>query len=259
MFRLGVEVQCPVCTQHSWYSLEDVDYRLQCMKCLERFDVPSHSPDDLAWSYRSFGPFSLPGFAQGAYAVLLTYYFFSRKFEGSTTPLMSFNAEKGQKRLEADLGLFFNQQRFGRTTTDLLFAECKSLWAFLNKGMWKKLCYLGAEFPGSILVFATLRRNLTAAEKNMLRRVANRGRRYSEHDRNHNPILVLTGIELFGRDRPPRCWKDEGDKFAEFAIGQRGYGGILELCDCTQQLHLDMSPYYEWLDDRLERRFGRRR
>ena len=65
MFRLGLEVQCPVCTQWSWYSLEDLAYRLQCMKCLERFDVPSHSPDDLAWSYRSFGPFSLPAYAQG--------------------------------------------------------------------------------------------------------------------------------------------------------------------------------------------------
>ena len=76
MVRLGVEVQCPVCTQHSWYSLEDMNYRLQCMKCLERFDVSSHSPDELAWCYRSFGPFSLPAYAHGAYAVLLTYYFF---------------------------------------------------------------------------------------------------------------------------------------------------------------------------------------
>ena len=257
MFRLGVEVQCPVCTQRSWYTLEDINYRLQCMKCLERFDVPSHSPDSLAWSYRTFGPFSLPGLAQGAYAVLLTYYFFSRKFEGSTTPIMSFTAQKGQKELEADLGLFFNRQRIGRTATDLIFAECKSYGQFKSKDV-ERLCYLGAEFPGSVLVFATLRRSLTFVEKRMLRRVADRGRRYSEHDRSHNPVLVLTGIELFGHDRPPGCWEEEGDKFAEFAKGQRGYGGLLELCDCTQQLHLEMKPYYEWRDSRLERRLGRR-
>ena len=88
----------------SWYSLENLGYRLQCMKCLERFDVPSHSPDDLKWSYRSFGPFSLPAYAQGAYSVLLTFYFFSRKLEGATTPIMSFNATKRQVQLEADLG-----------------------------------------------------------------------------------------------------------------------------------------------------------
>ena len=93
----------------------------------------------------------------------------------------------------------------------------------------------------------------------ILRRVANRGRRYSERDHDHNPVLVLTGIELFGHDRPPRCWKEEGGKFVDFAKGQRGYRGILELCDWTQQLHLEMKPYGEWLDTRLDRRLGRKR
>ena len=258
MFRLGLEVQCPVCTQRSWYSLEDLGYRLQCMKCLERFDVPSHSPDDLAWSYRSFGPFSLPAYAQGAYSVLLAFYFFSRKLEGATTPIMSFNATKGHVQLEADLGLFFNQPRFGRTTTDLLLAECKSYGRFEQKDV-EKLCRLGAAFPGAILVFATLRQSLTSGEKRLLRRAANRGRRYSTRDSNHNPVLVLTETELFGHERPPDCWEDRGGKFEEFAKGQRGYGGILELCDCTQQLHLDMDAYYEWLDNRLDRRLGGRR
>ena len=258
MFRLGLEVQCPVCTQRSWYSLEDLGYRLQCMKCLERFDVPSHSPDDLAWSYRSFGPFSLPAYAQGAYSVLLTFYFFSRKLEGATTPIMSFNATKGQVQLEADLGLFFNQHTFGRTVTELLFVECKSYGRFEQKDV-DRLCRLGSEFPGAILVFATLREKLTSDEKRLLRRVANRGRKYSTRDPNHNPVLVLTGIELFGHERPPDCWEGARGKFEEFAKGQRGYGEILELCDCTQQLHLDMDAYYEWLDNRLDRRSGARR
>ena len=258
MFRLGLEVQCPVCTQRSWYSLEDIDYRLQCMKCLERFDVPSHTPDNLAWSYRSFGPFSLPAYGQGAYPVLLTYYFFSSKLDGATTPIMSFNAEKGKKKLEVDLGIFFNQQRFERTSTDLLFAECKSYGHFKPRDV-EQLCYLGAEFPGAILVFATLRKNLSSIEKRMLSRVAKRGRGYSEHNRNYNPVLVLTGFELFGDQRPPECWEGGGEKFEAFAESERGYRGILELCDCTQQLHLDMDPYYKWLDNRMGRRLGSKR
>ena len=255
MFRLGLDIQCPVCTQWSWYSLEDLGYRLQCMKCLERFDVPSHAPNDLAWSYRSFGPFSLPAYAQGAYSVLLTFYFFSRKLEGATAPIMSFNAAKRQVQLEADLGLFFNQHKYERTTTDLLFVECKSYGRFKQTDV-SKLCRLGREFPGAILVFATLRDKLTPGEKRLLKRVANRGRKYSVRDPNHNPVLVLTGIELFGHERPPYCWEASGGKFKDFAKGQRGFGGLLELCDCTQQLHLDMDAYYEWLDNRLERRLG---
>lgn len=258
VFRLGLELQCPVCMQRSWYSLEDINYKLLCVKCLERFDVPSHSAKELVWSYRSFGPFSLPNYAQGSYPVLLTYYFFSRKLAGATTTIMSFSAEKGQRKLEADLGLFFNHQRFGRTSTDLIFAECKSYGSFKRRDM-ERLCYLGAEFPGAILVFATLRTKLSTTEKRMLRRIANRGRKYSDYDRNHNPVLVLTGIELFGHERPPECWKDGGEKFEKIAKARRGYRGILELCDCTQQLHLDMDSYYEWLDSRLERRLGRKR
>ena len=199
MFRLGLEVQCPVCTQRSWYSLEDIDYRLQCMKCLERFDVPSHTPDKLAWSYRSFGPFSLPAYGQGGVFSIVDALLFSRKLEGATTPIMSFNAEKGQKKLEADLGIFFNQQRFGRTSTDLIFCGMASRMVIFKPRDVEQLCYLGAEFPGAILVFATLRKNLSSIEKRMLSRVAKRGRGYSEHNRNYNPVLVLTGFRVIWR------------------------------------------------------------
>ena len=257
LVRLGVDVQCPICTQHSWYSLEDVAYTLQCMKCLERFDVPSHSPKGLAWSYRSFGPFSLPGYAQGSYSVLLTYHFFSRFLEGATTAIMSFNAESGKKKIEADLGLFFNPQVFGRNSTVLLFAECKSYGRFEQRDV-ERMTNLGAEFPGAILVFSTLRKELRDNEKRMLWPAANRGRKYSAQDPNHNPVLVLTGIELFEDGGPPECWRNAGGKFAEFADSSRGLRGMLELCDCTQQLHLDMNPYHEWFRNQSERRLGRK-
>lgn len=60
MFQLGMEFQCPVCTQRSWYSIKEADYELQCLKCLERFKIPTHSTREIKWSYRSLGPFSLP-------------------------------------------------------------------------------------------------------------------------------------------------------------------------------------------------------
>ena len=247
VIRLGLTIQCPVCTQHSWYSLEDVAYSLQCMKCLERFDVPSHSPDDLAWSYRLFGPFSLPGYAQGSYSVLLTHFFFSRTLDGATTAIMSFHAKRHQKNIEADLGLFFSRGTFRRTPSSLLFVECKSYGRFEVRDV-ERMTTLGAEFPGAILVFATLRSALSAREKRMLRQVANRGRRYSVVHPNHNPVLVLTGIELFTNYRPPKSWENAGGRFADFALDHAEYLGILRLCDCTQQLHLDMDSYDEWLD-----------
>src|SRR6185295_1474213 len=40
--QLGMELQCPHCRQHSWFSIKDADYELNCPKCLEQFVLPSH-------------------------------------------------------------------------------------------------------------------------------------------------------------------------------------------------------------------------
>ena len=90
MFRLGATIQCPICAHRSWYSVDNLNYKLQCPNCLDTFDLPSHSPDDIKWSYRTFGPFSLSGAAEGAYSVLLVLRLFSRILDAATTPMMSF-------------------------------------------------------------------------------------------------------------------------------------------------------------------------
>jgi len=104
IIRLGVNIQCPVCQQHSWHSVSALDYQVSCEKCLHEFRIPSHSPDDLQWAYRAFGPFSLPKGAYGVYPVLLTLRFFAQVLDGATTPIMSFEAKGHGYKVEADLG-----------------------------------------------------------------------------------------------------------------------------------------------------------
>jgi hypothetical protein len=164
MFRLGIKVQCPICTQHSWYSMKDVDYELQCSNCTERFQIPSHTPKELKWAYRTFGPFSLPNQAYGVYSVLLTLRFFSQLLDGATTPLMSFIANKDGKKIEADLGILFQESKFGYKKTELIFAECKTYNHFGKKDT-DRMILLADQFPGAFIVFATLRRLLTQKEK----------------------------------------------------------------------------------------------
>ncbi|MFQ5903429.1 MAG: hypothetical protein ACE5JO_07045, partial [Candidatus Binatia bacterium] len=252
MFQLGVEIQCPICRRHSWYSIKDADYELQCLNCNGRFQIPSHSPREIEWSYRTFGPFSLPKQASGVYSVLLTLRFFSQLLHGGTTPIMSFRAKKNGKEIEADLGLFFQELRFGSPKTELIFAECKTYNKF-QKDDAEKMRYLADQFPGAVLVFATLRDSLSKKEKKLLRPIVNRGRRYWKAERPFNPVLILTGIELFSDLGPPECWKDAGGVHADF--GKRFWvRDLLELCDNTQQLYLDMNPWHEWLRERWERR-----
>jgi len=107
IIRLGLQMQCPVCQQHSWRPLDALDYTITCERCLNAFAVPTHTPDDLKWAYRAHGTFGLPKSSYGVYAVLLTLRFFSRVLRGATTPIMSFTAHRKRQILEADLGIFY--------------------------------------------------------------------------------------------------------------------------------------------------------
>ena len=198
VLQLGVEVQCPVCTRTSWHPMKGVNYELQCSSCLTRFSLPPASKN-IKWAYRALGPFSLPKHAQGAYTVLLTLRFFSgfSLLEGATTPLMSFTAEKdGMKPLEADLALFFQESKFRNPKTEVIFAECKTFNSFGQRHV-DKMTDLGKAFPGAILVFAKLGEHLLDEEKAVLYPLVNRSRRSRKNNTPFNPILILTGKELF--------------------------------------------------------------
>lgn len=257
MFRLGVEIQCPTCTQRSWYSITDFDYQLQCLKCSESFQIPSSSPTDIKWSYRTYGPFSLPRRAYGVYSVLLTLRFFSYPYRNSTTPIVSFTAKKGQKNIEADLGLFLQESKFGSSKTHLIFAECKTYNHFKKEDV-DRMKALGAEFPGAILTFATLRESLTEKEKRLLRPFVNQGRKFWKAEHPFNPILILTGTELFSSQEPPYCWKNMEGKHKTFASASFVLRDLINLCDVSQQLYLDMKSRFQWLEQRWARRRQKR-
>lgn len=248
MFRLGITVQCPICTQHSWYSIDDAGYELQCSKCLEHFPIPSHSPDDIKWSYCTFGPFSLPNQSYGVFSVLLTLRFFSQVLEAAITPMMSFDASKENKiKLEADLGLLFQKSKFRTSATELIFVECKTYNNIEMRDV-ERMSFLGNQFPGAVLVFATLKRSLAEKEKKILRPLVNRGRKYWKADHPFNPVLILTGIELFAESELEEAWKEAGGTHAKFAGNYRLSDDLFELCDATQQLYLNMKSRYEWLE-----------
>jgi hypothetical protein len=113
---------------------------------------------------------------------------------------------------------------------------------------------LAAEFPGAVLVFSTLRKSLTEKEKRILKRVANRGRRYWKADRPYNPVLVLTGNELFADDNPRRAWEEMGGVHASHARAWGDRPELVALADDTQQIYLEMKSWHQWLDERERRK-----
>jgi hypothetical protein len=88
-----------------------------------------------------------------------------------------------------------------------------------------------------------------------------RGRvRTGELERPKNPVLLLTGTELFSAFGPPQCWKEAGGTMKTFAESGFPSHSLIQLCDATQQLHLGMQPWHnEWAAEFEKRRAGKRK
>ena len=164
ILRLGLRLQCPHCTRHSWFSLDAVGDTFSCPRCLNTFPALDNLESSL-WSYKTAGPFSVPNYADGAYAVLLTVQCFEDRKMATMriTPALSFTAEKDGAKLEADFALFWQEAVFGERKEGLAFGECKTYRRFEERD-FKRMREIAKAFPGAVLVFSTLRKELTEFE-----------------------------------------------------------------------------------------------
>jgi hypothetical protein len=254
IFQLGTALQCDICARRSWHPIDSLNYTIKCPHCLNTFEVPSHDPDSIRWSYKTIGPFSAAGKAAGAYCVLLTAKFFEQDAgsNNATTTALSFEAEKDGLKLEADLGLFYREGSYFNRSTELIFCECKTYRGFTKKDI-AKMRDIAREFPGSILVFATLNDDLTATEKKLIKPFVNTCNKYYERDRPKNPVMVLTSNELFSYIPPPYCWKDKGGKHKPFAENSHIHG-LLDICQATQKIYLGIEPWSKNWEKEWKRR-----
>lgn len=46
VLRLGLRVQCPQCSQHTWFDLPALSDMLRCERCVESFPFPAHDPSN---------------------------------------------------------------------------------------------------------------------------------------------------------------------------------------------------------------------
>ncbi|MDP6635321.1 MAG: hypothetical protein QGG42_10510 [Phycisphaerae bacterium] len=165
--------------------------------------------------------------------------------------------EKGKKPLEADLAAFCGRIGRGHCGREpiLVLGECKSYGPFKKRDV-DRMATLAAIFPGSTIAFCTLRTELTSEEITRIALLAKKGREIWRGDMWHNPVLVLTGTELFDFDGPPICWK--GKQFPVYLQKMLLVRDIYELCDITQQLHLNMVPHATWQAQEFEKQKNRR-
>jgi len=260
MLKCGISVQCPQCTQHTWYSLDDLSDRVVCERCLEEFEFPVIKPiSENKWHVRTIGPFSVENYAQGGYCVALTMNFFvGHHLTNEITWLPSFNISGIKTNpIEVDFGMFLSEGSIDEINPPaIIFGECKSYNEFEDEDI-NKLRLLAEKCPGAVIVFSTLRPSLKSREKKLIAKLARKGRGRYKPEQWINPVLILTGIELFSDFGPPSCWEEKGDPYSRFA---KDYGNrnIQELCNITQQMHLGIESYWDWSDQKRKRRLANR-
>ncbi len=243
VFQLGYKTQCIHCQRSSWHSLGDMAKELVCPLCHKKLDAISavDSENQGAWHLKTAGPFSVGNYAEGSYCVLLGLNYFERDHSLQTTPVMSFKAKHktSGKELEADFGLMWQETVYGETQDGLLFAECKSYNKFERKD-FDRMRTLAKQFPGAILAFCTLRKTLEPGEIKELKSITKAGMKRWKTERPINPVLILTGQELFSHIGAPYCW--DGISIPGWA---KNTHTLLNLCNATQSIYLSVPHWQE--------------
>jgi hypothetical protein len=277
--ELGLELKCSKCSSWSWYSLKQLDYQVTCSLCLRQFGFPILDPSSGShskWAYRLIGPFALPNYANGGYAASLSIRFFAEIVgsghdnEVTWSPGQELELAPHDK-VEADFILWYQRKEFfgNDYPTELVFGEAKSfggknhgerdaIMDVFQDSDVERLKKLAIRFPGSILVFATMKQaeELSNDEVTRLAALAEWGREYiSERRQTRAPVIVLTGTELFASYSIHEAWEKVGGKHAEVArSGWVRTENLRTLADLTQQLYLDMPSYSVWSEERWRKR-----
>ena len=130
--------------------------------------------------------------------------------------------------------------------TETVFGEAKSFRRFGQTDV-SNMKLLAKKFPGSILVFATMREELSRSEINRIKELAEWGREYDkERKQTRAPVIVLTGTELFTTGFLSTSWKERGGKHKDLeSQTSLGTPNLRILANFTQHLYLDMEilPY----------------
>ena len=242
IIRLGIEVSCSFCNQPSWYSIDEIKYKVKCANCLENFILPTHSPkNELRWSYRTIGAFSPATTHYGSYSALLTLRFFAITLRGKTTPIFGLeikNKNKLQSKIpEADLTLFFQEDFIFADKNDLIFVECKTYNnAFKEKDL-KTMQLLAEDFPNAFYVFATLEKELKPEEKKAISKFI-RFLKRKEPKKAIAQVIILTGTELYSEKAPPECWKENIESELNLVHAKFMNNKLSALTEFSQKIHL---------------------
>jgi hypothetical protein len=265
VIRAGLETGCPHCQARNWSSLTAVDYRITCDRCLKSYDFPQarlreHSRN---FYYRVVGPFSVPDYGRGSYALLLALRVISgfNMTMHELTFATAMNLAFDGVNLEVD---FLAWRRDDHIDYDeppqFLIGEAKSggKGPLIKARSLAQLKKVAKKLPGTAIVIAVLRDNFLPSEKRLLKTFVRWCRRVDSDGEPTNPVVLLTSHELLFDHHVSETWKSLGDPHGKFS----NYEHIRKLegfADATQQIYLGLPSFYAERRAQWERRMERKR
>jgi len=250
VLRLGLVLECPNCRKKNWFGIDGLGQVVKCERCLNEYAFPQGSLtfNRTPWHYRVLGPYSVPNYAEGAYATVLALSTFARGLgsdRANITYATGLHFKIGTENpFEVDFTFWYQRKKmFGLQEEPLLvFGEGKSFATESFKAEdVARMRKLAEKFPGAFHVFAALKTDLTDAEKTGIGEFATWGRERLPDGRPRAPVIVLTGTELFAGWEVEHIWKDLGDPRAKFVQHPSvRIDNLWTLADITQQLYLGL-------------------
>ena len=202
VLEVGLRLKCEHCGQKkNWYALDAIRHSLQCHRCLQEFPFPAAHPPQEPWYYRTIGAFAVEDYIQGGLSVMLAMRLLARIGAGPgwnrKTWSPSFNLRRGSSGYECEVdAMGFVAQSVPYTDAVLpVFVEGKSYGGeerIFDKKDADNMSRIGAFFPGAVLAFVTLRRELGPSDIELIKPLAEAGRRPIRDDHWQNPVVVLT-------------------------------------------------------------------
>jgi len=239
ILQAGFSFTCPECAQKSWYPLTDLNYKLDCGKCLFEFEPPAWEYREFNLSYRPIGTFSLPRKSSGAYPILFTYLFFKENQRFKSTTIFSFDLinKKSRKQMEVDMAMFVQRKNRLKDLEGLILVEAKTFASFKAADI-QRMKTIGRKFSDAVLVFATLKEKLNSTEKKHIKKLIEYNLHKKQNYKNFNEIIVLTANELLTHEQIQ--YKLDDDLTQTFSTILHTKGELTAIAKISQKLNLDL-------------------
>jgi len=264
IIRLGVTSRCPHCQFENWHGLNTVDYTITCERCVKAYDFPqAHLRQrNENWEYRVVGPFSVPDYGRGSYASLLALRVLNQfsvshaQMTFSTAMKLEFDDVKA----EVDFIGWHTKETLGRDREkdpQLVIGETKSQGHgdLVKQRDLDQLKIIGEKLPGSIIIIAVMRTEFTDTEIKRLEKFVIWASRPDRFGNETNPVLLLTGHELFADYGIQRTWEKLGGRYkahSDFLNRE----GLYAFARSTRAIHVPNA--LKIIESRRQKAFARK-